>query len=50
MEVFERKIDEYGRERMAADVARLREMNTQITSECITRVVEPKAEKKQARS
>ncbi len=46
MEVFQRKIDEYGRERMAADVARLREMNTQITSECITRVVEPKAEKK----
>ncbi len=44
MEVFERKIDAYGRERMAEDVKRLQTMNDHIKDECITKVVQPGAD------
>ncbi len=46
MEIFDRKVEAYGAERMAHDVQRLREMNSQIKEECVARVVEPDKDKK----
>ncbi len=48
MDVFDKKIEAYGRQRMTEDVARLRQMNIQIKEECVMKEVGPAEDKKKA--